>query len=379
MNCRRKRQPGRWFVGITVVAIAATGCSADVESGKSTSAVAGVTLELGPTTATAVPGQDFYDAKGRRWVCNGLVTLEQRSAEPPASLRASTASSIPISLTVSELAEKLRPRRLVGQYEYRLAEPDFDLAQRITDSVFVPTTNAKPPSVPADSALKSQYVIGNDDRQHVINSAVFPGSAFAKLSQNCTATMIGRSTALCAAHCFYQYGAWISTNWMAFGANNWGTVTNPFGTFVFDSITMPGAWSGNWTSSDLDWDFAVLEFSPTRYPGDSTGWMGTEWNMGGFQYFIGYPTDKAWESQWVKGGAYDTITGTYASANGARYVHFIDIYDGDSGACGYNTSSRCTGIQSTKWSESYAPYVWNEARRWDSTTHGFFDAYGNWP
>jgi hypothetical protein len=111
--------------------------------------------------------------------------------------------------------------------------------------------------------------------------------------------MIGRSTALSAAHCYYQQGTgWIATNNISFGASNSvGPVSTPFGSYVFDSITLPGAWfGGNW-----DWDFAVLEFSPTRYPGDQTGAMGTEWSMSGAQYVIGYPTDKLWSSQWGHG------------------------------------------------------------------------------
>jgi V8-like Glu-specific endopeptidase len=177
--------------------------------------------------------------------------------------------------------------------------------------------------------------------------------------------MIGRSTALGAAHCFFNNG-WIATAWMAFGANNWGTMTTPFGTYVFDSITIPGQWNSN----EWDFDFAVLEFSPTRYPGDQTGWLGTEWNMSGWQYEIGYPLDKVYPSQWA-------TYGTYTASAGGRYEHNLDLVPGDSGACVYNASYRCTGIQSTQWDAGGRK--WNEVRRWDSTTHNFFDAYGNWP
>jgi hypothetical protein len=36
-------------------------------------------------------------------------------------------------------------------------------------------------------------------------------------------------------------------------------------------------------------------------------------------------------------------------------------------------------MQSMHWFTIAAPApVWNEVRRWDSTTYSFFDAYGNW-
>jgi hypothetical protein len=43
--------------------------------------------------------------------------------------------------------------------------------------------------------------------------------------------------------------------------------------------------------------FRVLEFSPTRRPGDQTGWYGTEENSSGGQTMIGYLNDKPVPSQ----------------------------------------------------------------------------------
>ena len=88
---------------------------------------------LGPTSADAT-GKDFTDAKGRRWIAVAKVVPKEinvaeteahnhnyRPAPPPP----------PQTLPVQYLAEKLRPRRLVGGYEYRLEQPDFDLAEKI--------------------------------------------------------------------------------------------------------------------------------------------------------------------------------------------------------------------------------------------------------
>ena len=66
---------------------------------------------------------------------------------------------------------------------------------------------------------------------------------------------------------------------------------------------------------------------------------------------------------------------------GGRYKHAIDSVGGMSGGCFYRQSGgvwRCTATTSSGW-ETPAGVQWNEARRWDSTTYAFFDAYGNWP
>ena len=36
----------------------------------------------------------------------------------------------PRTLSREDLAEKLRPRRLVGDYEYRLEQPDYEIAEK---------------------------------------------------------------------------------------------------------------------------------------------------------------------------------------------------------------------------------------------------------
>jgi V8-like Glu-specific endopeptidase len=325
---------------------------------------------LGPTSQDA-NGEDFTDASGRRWIAVEEIettsidvakdTQERRNAdEYPAP------GPDPRTLSRDELAEKLRPRRLVGRREYRLDEPDYEIADRILAMKDPPNTDG---SLGTESAFaRPKFIIGPDDRQRVENPRFFPGSANARLSQNCTATMIGPSTALCAAHCFYQNG-WITSESITFGAD---TVepTAPFGSFLADSLTLPGAWN----ATEWDWDFAVLEFSPSRPDiGRQTGWFGTAQNFNGWKTMIGYPTDKPIPSPWIKGG-------TFTAAPGSRYEHNLDAVPGDSGAGVYhNDDNRCNGIQSTQWFTTNPFRVWNEVRRWDVTTFNFFDAYGNWP
>jgi V8-like Glu-specific endopeptidase len=315
--------------------------------------------QKGPTTADA-NGRDFIDGKGRRWIATGKVVFKELNVADTEVRRTDNRPVLPPIISVQELAEKLRPRRLVGEYEYLLEHPDLDLAQKILAGGKVPLSNSFRPA----EVVGPPFIVGSDDRTRVTAPRFFPGSPNAYLTQTCTATLIGPSTALSAAHCFYQNG-WIMSRSITFGADTVAP-TAPFGSYLADSLTMPGAWN----NTEWDWDFAVLEFSPTRSPGLTTGWFGTEQDSSGTQTIVGYPSDKPVPSSWIK-------SGTYTASPGSRYEHNIDIISGDSGACAYNANTRCTGIQSTQWRNSTR--IWNEVRRWDLTTFSFFDAYGNWP
>lgn len=314
---------------------------------------------LGPTSADS-NGKDFIDAKGRRWISMGKVQFKKVDIADYEKRQTDERKPTYESLTLDQLAEALRPRRLVGDVEYRLEKPDYELAAKIMKGGKVRATNNKiPPEVSAPP-----FIVGGDDRTRITTPRVWPGSPFGYLGQTCTLTMIGPSTALSAAHCFYNNG-WIATPSLTLAADT-NNPTAPFGSFMADSLTLPGQWNSN----EWDWDFAVLEFSPSRRPGTQTGWYGTEESTAGTQTMIGYPNDKPIPSQWIK-------RGTYSAFPGARYEHNLDVIPGDSGACTYNSADRCTGIQSTQWRTSTR--VWNEVRRWNRTTHDFFDAYGNWP
>jgi len=338
---------------------------------------------LGPSSEHEA-GQDFTDARGRRWVAaerinprevDILETEQERRTPDPAAAVAPD----PRTLSRDDLARALQPRRLVGEYEYRLDEPDYEVADQILNMAQAPSTDgawgdksayarAKYLTGPGFSGPPAGFVVGTDDRRRIDSPQFYPASAFAYLSQGCTATMIGPSTALCAAHCFYQNG-WISTASVTWGANT-SAPTAPYGSAVFDTITMPGQWNSN----EWDWDFAVLEFSPTRPDiGRQTGWFGTAQNFNGGKTMIGYPSDKPVPSSWIK-------SGNFTAAPGSRYEHNIDVIPGDSGAGTYdNVDSRVNGIQSTQWFTTTPPRVWNEVRRWDTTTYNFFHTYGNWP
>jgi hypothetical protein len=154
---------------------------------------------LGPTSADAA-GEDFTDARGRRWIVVGKVVPKEIDVAETEKERRNgddypPPGPDPRTLSREDLAEKLRPKRLVGDYEYRLEQPDYEIAEKILAMKEPPNTEGSPGS--ASAYARPRFIIGPDDRRRLENPRFFPGSANARLSQNCTATMIGPSTALC--------------------------------------------------------------------------------------------------------------------------------------------------------------------------------------
>ena len=314
---------------------------------------------LGPTAADAGCA-GFCRCKGAALDSNGKSEVhgeERRQLRYAPNRRSKGGAREPYARPTG--GERCARGGLVGDVEFRLEKPDYELAAKIMKGGKAPTTDNNIPS----EAPSPPFIVGTDDRTRLTPS-LWPGRPFGYLGQGCTFTMIGPSTALSAAHCFYNNG-WIPTPSLTLAADT-NNPTAPFGSFMADSLTLPGQWNSN----EWDWDFAVLEFSPTRRPGDQSGWYGTEESTSGTQTMIGYPSDKPVPSQWIK-------RGTYTAFPGSRYEHNLDVIPGDSGACTFSANDRCTGIQSTQWRNSTR--IWNEVRRWNRTTYDFFDTYGNWP
>lgn len=132
-------------------------------------------------------------------------------------------------------------------------------------------------------------------------------------------TMIGPNTAVTAAHASWNNGGILQSD-LRLGAYNYGPANgnyvHPYGTYAWGSyyLWFTTAWqngagaAGHVTNAsnhpEMDWDFAVIDFSPDRYPGYSSGWYGTE-ELGAnydnvYLQNYGYPGDNSqrWWSQW---------------------------------------------------------------------------------
>ena len=99
---------------------------------------------LGPSSEHEA-GHDFTDARGRRWVAAERITPREvdileseqvrRTPDPAAAV-----APDPRTLSRDDLAHALQPRRLVGEYEYRLDEPDYEIADQILNMAQAPGT-----------------------------------------------------------------------------------------------------------------------------------------------------------------------------------------------------------------------------------------------
>jgi V8-like Glu-specific endopeptidase len=211
--------------------------------------------------------------------------------------------------------------------------------------------------------------------------------------------MIGPHTAATAAHCVFQNGYYtgiefggnycdsdsdcmspVCTNHVCGGgfvlAFDSAAPRAPFGTNAPVNIFVPSGWT---SGGDFAYDYAMLEFAPNAYPGNTVGWFGTYDSSSGVMAMAGYPQDKdAGHQMWYKEGF---VTGTTAT----RRKHNVSFYHGDSGAALFidpNGIPYLVGIGST---ENYDCFFscdyWNEATRWDTTVYSYFHTAsgGSWP
>jgi hypothetical protein len=105
---------------------------------------------LGPSSAHEA-GKDFTDARGRRWLAAERIDAREVDArevdvaqiEKERRIpddRAASATD-PRTMSREDLAGALCPRRLVGEYEYRLDEPDYEIADQILAMPEPPSTD----------------------------------------------------------------------------------------------------------------------------------------------------------------------------------------------------------------------------------------------
>lgn len=165
---------------------------------------------LGPTTTNAVLGTDYVDTDGRLWKCMGPAKFTSGDAGGPADPVIADGSAPPNqalsyeNMTEDELAEKVRPVRLVGGYEYRLAQPDYALARKIRAMKVPPPTDGQAGASPRQGAIgvpaveagvTPQYVFSPDERYSVNWTSTYPASANGHLEKSdfnqCTAALIG--------------------------------------------------------------------------------------------------------------------------------------------------------------------------------------------
>lgn len=225
---------------------------------------------------------DVYDAKGNGW----------RVRVPGAALATESAVA------------GLRPIAFADGNEYELVVTDDELLARYQQVAAEPGGGEPggPHGVIAD-------IFGADDRVAVPFSDVTtypyraiaytqtaPGPAYAQYgAYGCTMTLIGPSTAISAAHCFWDRarGTWTPQKSWTFGVSNWRHRTIYGSTIVSTNQASPTYTGCYWVSipagyaasapEDFSYDYAVVEFSNSQgptcnlAPGNQLGWYGW-WN-----------------------------------------------------------------------------------------------------
>jgi V8-like Glu-specific endopeptidase len=367
---------------------------------------------------------EFVDAKGRRWIRHRKIVdyaperigeFSGRELEPNASLE---------RLSLDDLAEALRPIGFANGYEYRAAEPAYDTAARIIAlraqaargepdvlSREGNTGSAPTPEVRQDVAPKR--IFPPDTRAAQGANTVYPYRTVvlltdANLAGSCTATFIGPSTAVTAAHCLHDSANWFSTRRWAPGADSGDTVRfpfDPFGPYPSTNPSNPATLSCYWANVPQCWytwpwigssacDFAVIEFANgfpncNLQPGNVVGWLGwgwastaemQAWSANVYGYPVADNTCGGWvdcpgaNCMWPK--IWGTLENSWQWDSDTEYLigHHVDTGPGQSGSALYNFAPgyrKVYGIHQGCHSSSFGTS--NRARRIDNSVVTFVE------
>lgn len=328
----------RWAVA--TLALLLGGCAVEAERD----------LGDGPTPVDTISirGRDFVPLDMERELRNGPLARYLRT-ETSDDGRASEWLELPpaAEMTEEELAYAVRPVTILGGQSYIAAEPSWEAAAEMAMARSGAWGDASSfsyegaagdggvdegftPEGPTDEAETGPVTIGccgTDDRTAIRNNTAWPwATVMASMvpvdrndadwfgntqARECTWQLVGRSTALAAAHCFYYtdaaFNRWIPVDTLRWGAapdgqDNptrpipagypWGQdrlsgYTYPtsdgstYGTSVTDSSVesfqpfVTWAWVSG-PDGVIEWDFAVIDFrdGSSPNPGTTAGWMG---------------------------------------------------------------------------------------------------------
>jgi hypothetical protein len=275
------------------------GCSGAVEGNVGSGTANETTPEM------QAPPAEVTDESGRAWTRTGPAQFGSDEATAPAAMVAEDAApEDPLALSVEQFAEKLRPIRLIGDYEYALSEPPLELARTILDELKRErTATSVVTSSPSHEVEEERALRTGELAKLTSSSTLYPYRTVVFNDHGCSGTMISPGTMLTAAHCLYNTNSntWNKNwNWPNEGTRkpyywpgaNRANTSNPAPySYVSCSTRMvPQEWKDYPYGDDITktyWDFAIVEFRGylDSYPysacedaeGNRTGWMGTWW------------------------------------------------------------------------------------------------------
>jgi V8-like Glu-specific endopeptidase len=368
----------RLLVAASGLAALSVGCGSDeavgtgsVEAGAAKSAHV---LMVGNPVETLASGELMRDTliiKGRehRWRRKVQFPKAPQGAESP---RADDGRTLD-DFSEEELAEGLRAVVLYQGHEFVQVEPAYDAARRAKEYLRLSRStdaadrlalqlSAKQPSLGAlggvdvsSADVVPKSVLGTDTRT-VMNNLAFPHRTHTVWDNTSTgsgingaegtSSTIGRSTALSAAHVFWDEAAntWEPVFQWAPGYDSQDANPTPYGAWLgCYFVTIPNGYVAN---ENHFYDFAVLDFNvPCNlgqdFIGDTTGWLGTwlaseDQIEGNTMNVRGYPAPGSCGSA---GAACNVrIWGSSASGtvlSGTEIRHQVDTSEGQSGSAAY--------------------------------------------
>ena len=231
-------------------------------------------------------------------------------------------------------------------------EPSDALKQAVKQMLDAPEGGADKTSGPSkveDPAFKAgaeaeRKVFGDDDRIQIANTKIYPFSAIGYLEskdlkgqyESCSATLIGPSTVLTAAHCLYNHdaGGWQDEIFFVPGLNGSTANDAPYGGYEYEDAYVVQGYIDNYQGfygSVLPWDIGIVTLK--QPVGQNLGWLGyaNYDNLGDFTAnIVGYPGDKPAGTMW-------RATCNVLSENvGDGYFQYdCDTFPGSSGSAVY--------------------------------------------
>lgn len=434
---KQKNATAASAVGLCLLVLLAFGCWKQKPSDETV--VSDTLLFKGRVVAELPSGEvireiAFVRGKEFRW----QKKVENRAGTPESEKDIASKPLDLSTISVEDLAESLRGLALYQGHQFLEVEPPYELARLVKEHYRLLQKGA--PEVELERVLRSvaaeqgtaartasfeeaeravdesgqkestaEIVHGTDDRA-VFDNTVYPhraqivfdntGSTSSINGSEGSGSLIGRSTAMSAAHVFWDEGndTWEADHLWAPGFDSQDADSSPWGDwFRCYWVTIPLAYTSN--EDQNTWDFAVVDFNVgcnsvdngvnSDRPGNTVGWLGhytasesdIEARTG---YVRGYPGAGTCGSSGQACNVRvwgDTSNGSENDVSSDEIRHQADTSGGQSGSGFYHYADpSCGGCDS-------GPYLVgmhragasssNRAHRYDSTVLAFVQAYSS--